>query len=140
MNTHRSIPSKRLFFPFFLIVVFFLQACGGGSSSPKSESLPPPPPKKDRTGVEVYNEYCHTCHGDKGQGVVAPNLTDEYWIHGGSLEDIMRITENGLPDQGMIPYKSLLNPTEIKNVSAYILSLQGTNPPGGKAPEGTKVE
>ena len=39
-------------------------------------------------GEATYQSLCASCHGDKGQGVIGPNLTDNYWIHGGSNTDI----------------------------------------------------
>src|SRR5690606_18924375 len=33
-------------------------------------------------GQETYVSKCAVCHGNKGEGGVGPNLTDEYWLHG----------------------------------------------------------
>jgi cytochrome c oxidase cbb3-type subunit 3 len=89
-------------------------------------------------GLAVFMANCSVCHGDKGQGIVGPNLTDEYWLHGGSISNIFKTIKYGVPEKGMISWEKTLNPKQISDVSNYILSLDGTNPPGGKAPQGDK--
>lgn len=89
-------------------------------------------------GKVIYDKTCLVCHGKFGEGLVGPNFTDEYWIHGGKPEDLLKVINDGVIEKGMISYKSQLNPTQINNVIAYILSLQGTNPPNPKAPQGEK--
>lgn len=89
-------------------------------------------------GKVIYDKTCLVCHGKFGEGLVGPNFTDEYWIHGGKPEDLLKVINEGVIEKGMISYKSQLNKTQINNVIAYILSLQGTNPPNQKAPEGEK--
>lgn len=91
------------------------------------------------SGKEVYMTHCMPCHGVNGEGTVGPNMTDEYWVHGGTMKDIVNTINVGVPAKGMISWKPVLNPLQIKQVSSYILSLQGTNPPNPKAPEGEKV-
>lgn len=92
------------------------------------------------SGKEVYMLNCLPCHGQNGEGTIGPNMTDEYWIHGGTMPDIVKVINVGVPAKGMIAWKPVLTPMQIKQVASYILSLQGTNPPNGKAPEGVKVE
>ena len=89
-------------------------------------------------GKAVYTANCVACHGDKGQGSVGPNLTDPYWIHGGTIKSIFKTIEYGVPEKGMISWEKMLTPKQISDVSNYILSLQGTNPSNGKAPQGDK--
>lgn len=91
-------------------------------------------------GATVFQTRCIPCHGDKAQGVIGPNLTDEYWIHGGKPTEINHTIRVGVPAKGMISWEKMLSPTEIANVTAFVLTLKGTNPPGAKAPEGEKVE
>lgn len=94
---------------------------------------------KDLTeGSTIYTTNCVACHGDKGQGGVGPNLTDVYWIHGGSIKDLFHTITNGVPEKGMIAWNKTLNPIQIQQVSSYILTLQGSNPPGAKEPQGTE--
>ena len=91
-------------------------------------------------GKEIYTINCLACHGANGEGGVGPNMTDKYWIHGGSLEDIIHIINVGVLSKGMIPWESRFTKEQIHQVSSYILTLQGTNPENAKAPEGDLVE
>ncbi|MCB0360232.1 MAG: c-type cytochrome [Bdellovibrionales bacterium] len=91
------------------------------------------------TGQNVFVKNCAACHGENGQGIVGPNLTDNYWIHGGTITDIKRIVENGVLEKGMLSWKDQLPPDELNSVVAYVWSLHGTNPPNPKAPEGQEV-
>jgi cytochrome c oxidase cbb3-type subunit 3 len=84
----------------------------------------------------LYETNCMACHGMQGEGTVGPNLTDPYWIHGGSINDIFKTIKYGVPEKGMISWKTQLRATDMQNIASYILTLQGTNPPNGKAPEG----
>lgn len=87
---------------------------------------------------KLYISSCATCHGDKGQGNVGPNLTDEYWLHGGSISEVFSTIKYGVPSKGMIAWKNSLNGSQMQKLASYIMSLQGTNPPGAKAAEGEK--
>lgn len=87
-------------------------------------------------GKVVYDKNCIACHLAKGEGLVGPNLTDKYWIHGGSFEDIVDIIVVGNPSKGMISWEPLLKPLEIQQVASYIYYMEGTNPPNQKAAEG----
>lgn len=90
------------------------------------------------SGATLYKTACSPCHGEHGEGSVGPNLTDEYWIHGGSIKDIFKTIKYGVPDKGMIAWEKSLSPKQISELSSYILSLQGSNPVGAKAPQGEK--
>ncbi len=92
------------------------------------------------TGKEVFTKNCVVCHLAGGQGIVGPNLTDEYWIHGCTFKDIHNTITVGVPEKGMISWKAQLNPLQIQQVASYVMSLKGTNPPNPKAPQGVKCE
>ena len=88
-------------------------------------------------GKAIYSERCIACHLPDGGGSIGPNLTDEYWILGGGIKNIFHtISEGGRDGKGMIPWKSELKPSQIQQVSSYVLSLSGTTPLEAKAPEG----
>lgn len=87
-------------------------------------------------GKLIYDNKCSVCHGDKGQGGIGPNMTDIYWLHGGSIGDIFKTVKDGVPSKGMIAWKNELRPRDIQEVSSYIYSLRGTNPPDAKEPQG----
>ncbi len=90
-------------------------------------------------GKEIFTASCAACHGKLGEGGVGPNLTDEYWLHGGDIKNIFKVVKYGVPEKGMIPWQDKLNPKQIQAVSSYILTLQGTNPPNAKEPQGEKI-
>lgn len=87
-------------------------------------------------GETIFTTYCSACHGQLGEGGVGPNLTDEYWVHGGSIADVFKTIKYGVPEKGMIAWNTQLRPAEIQKVASYIMSLVGTNPPNGKEPQG----
>lgn len=91
-------------------------------------------------GANIYKGNCATCHGTLGEGGAGPNLTDEYWIHGGDIKSIFKTIKYGVPAKGMIAWQTQFNPTQMQEIASYILSLQGSNPPNGKAPEGELFE
>lgn len=88
----------------------------------------------------LYVQNCAACHAADGGGTVGPNLTDEYWIHGGSIQDVFRVIKYGVQEKGMIPWQDKFTPEEIQNISSYVLSLQGTTPANPKAPQGEKYD
>jgi cytochrome c oxidase cbb3-type subunit 3 len=89
------------------------------------------------SGKATFEEFCKACHGAAGEGnAVGPNLTDAYWIHGGSINDLFRTIKYGVAEKGMQSWKGELNPQQMQAVASYILSLQGTNPPNAKEPQG----
>ena len=89
-----------------------------------------------KIGKEIYLKNCSGCHGEKGQGFAGPNLTDKYWLHGGTIKDIAASIHDGIPDKGMIAWKIVYSPSEIHTIADYIHSLHRTNPPKAKKPEG----
>lgn len=89
-------------------------------------------------GKQIYDISCSPCHAKDGGGTIGPNLTDEYWIHGGSLQDVFRVITEGVPAKGMIPWKDQLSPKSIQDVTNYVLSLQGSSPASPKEPQGEK--
>jgi cytochrome c oxidase cbb3-type subunit 3 len=90
-------------------------------------------------GKTVFKQTCAPCHGDNAQGVVGPNLTDEYWLHGNKINDIFKTIKYGVLAKGMPTWEKQLSPKQIAEVSNYILSIQGTHPAGAKEPQGDKI-
>ena len=93
-------------------------------------------PGRVTAGKATFQTNCAPCHGPEGQGVIGPNLTDNFWIHGGAITDIRRVVESGVPDKGMVPWKGLLGSAQMDEVTAYIFSIRGSNPANPKAPQG----
>ena len=88
------------------------------------------------SGESIYKQFCVACHGANGEGGVGPNMTDAYWIHGGGIKNVFKTIKYGVPQKGMISWQSQLKPSEMQAVASYILTLQGTDPPNQKEPQG----
>lgn len=96
-------------------------------------------PSKLAQGAEVFKTKCVVCHGEKAEGKNGPNLTDAFWIHGGDIKAIFKTITHGVTSKGMPAWKNNFPPAQIQSIASYVLSLQGSNPAGGKAPEGLEV-
>ena len=87
-------------------------------------------------GKKIYELNCAACHGKSAEGTVGPNLTDEYWLHGGSVRDVFKTIKYGWPEKGMKSWKDDLSPVQIAQISGYIKSLLGSKPPNAKEKQG----
>lgn len=101
----------------------------------------------DASGIEkgkaIFTSKCAACHAANAAstpGGVGPNLTDNYWIHGGSIVDVFKTVKYGWPEKGMISWKDQLTPTQIAEVASYVLSTKGTVASGGKEPQGEEYK
>lgn len=91
-----------------------------------------------KNGAVIYESKCVACHGPDGGGTIGPNLTDNYWLHGGSIKDVFKTIKHGVPAKGMIAWKDQLKPRQMQEVASYIMhDLVGTSPTAGKDPEGS---
>ncbi|WP_250434412.1 cbb3-type cytochrome c oxidase N-terminal domain-containing protein [Hanstruepera flava] len=90
-----------------------------------------------KAGQAIFEENCVACHMADGGGGIGPNLTDEYWILGGGIKNVFQtVSEGGRNGKGMIAWKQSLKPSEIAQVSSYVLQFQGTTPAKPKDSEG----
>jgi cytochrome c oxidase cbb3-type subunit 3 len=89
-----------------------------------------------QNGMTIYNRNCAVCHQKDGGGLVGPNLTDDFWLHGGSMKEIFKVVKYGVQEKGMIAWQSQLSPSDMRDVSSYIMSLVGTTPANPKEPQG----
>lgn len=87
----------------------------------------------------LFVQSCASCHTDNGRGLVGPNLTDDFQIHGATRSDIYNTVKVGVPDKGMISWAPILAPADLAAVAAYVSTLRHTNVAGGKPPQGAKV-
>ena len=88
------------------------------------------------SGKSLFTQNCVACHGKLGEGGVGPNLTDDYWLHGGDIKQIFFSIKYGWQDKGMKSWKEDFTPSQMSQLSSYIHTLKGTNPPNPKAPQG----
>lgn len=88
------------------------------------------------SGKDLFISTCAACHGRLGEGGVGPNMTDEYWMHGGSVKDIFKTIKYGWPDKGMKSWKEDFSPVQIAQITSFIRTLKGTNPPKPKDKQG----
>lgn len=90
-------------------------------------------------GEATWTKVCAACHLADGGGLVGPNMTDNFWIHGNTVEDLYRISTEGVIAKGMLPYKDQLsNQERLEVVSFILLKINGTTPATPKAAEGTE--
>lgn len=89
-------------------------------------------------GKKVFiTNTCNSCHrADGGGNAIGPNLTDDYWIHGGDIKKIFATVKNGVVEKGMPAWGRVMKPSDVRDVAFYIMSLRGSNPPDAKAPQG----
>jgi len=84
-------------------------------------------------GQQIFMKHCVACHAESAQGNIGPNLTDQYWIHGGEPMDLHGTVMNGVLDKGMTAWGRQLGPRRVESVVAYVLTLRNTNVPGKEA-------
>jgi cytochrome c oxidase cbb3-type subunit 3 len=87
-------------------------------------------------GKSIFTANCAACHGADAQGQVGPNLTDDYWLHKGSVQEVFKTIKYGYPEKGMRSWKDDLSPAQIAKVAGFIKSLHGTHPANAKEPQG----
>ncbi len=91
-------------------------------------------------GKQIYTKACAPCHRADGGGLVGPNITDDYWMHGSNFTDSVSVIWNGVPAKGMVTWKNTFKPDEIYSVASYIYTLRGAKlatpgkPPENQAP------
>ena len=85
-----------------------------------------------------YEGKCAACHGTKGEGLVGPNLTDNYWLHSkGDVEGIVTALKKGFPEKGMPPWEDMIPAEYHTAIAIYIKNLP---PVPGKEAQGELVE
>jgi cytochrome c oxidase cbb3-type subunit III len=87
-------------------------------------------------GKKIFTTSCAPCHAADGGGIVGPNLTDDYWLHGGRVNDVFKTIKYGVPEKGMQPWKGTFSPTQIAQLASYIKSIHGTKVANPKEPQG----
>lgn len=89
------------------------------------------------SGNKLFQMNCANCHGQQGQGGIGPNLTDKYWLHGeGDIASVLHVVQKGVLDKGMPAWEAIFKTEEMEALSAFVMSLKGSNPANAKAPQG----
>ncbi|MEZ0391772.1 MAG: cbb3-type cytochrome c oxidase N-terminal domain-containing protein [Pseudobdellovibrionaceae bacterium] len=91
-------------------------------------------------GKRVFAAKCAACHAAEGQGMIGPNLTDKFWLHGkGHRADLIKVISKGVTEKGMPAWEGLVNEKEMLGLVGYVYSLRKTKPAQAKAPQGVEV-
>jgi cytochrome c oxidase cbb3-type subunit 3 len=89
-------------------------------------------------GQKMFIASCAPCHGPQGQGVVGPNLTDDYWLHGGKINDVFKTIKYGVADKGMKSWQEDFSPKQLAQLASFIKSIHGNHPPNAREAQGQK--
>lgn len=96
-------------------------------------------PAQVQAGAGLFAAKCAACHGAHGEGMVGPNLTDKFWIHGkGTPTDVLTAVAKGVLEKGMPAWENMISKQELTQVVAFVNSIHNTNLPG-KAPQGDEA-
>lgn len=85
-------------------------------------------------GSAVFKTWCAQCHGSGAAGAKGyPNLLDNDWLWGGSIEDIHLTISHGIRNEDdddaryseMPAFGEILEKDEISQVANYVMSLSG---------------
>ena len=86
-------------------------------------------------GAAAFGDNCAPCHGRGAQGFVGyPNLRDDAWLWGGSLDAIHKTILYGIRAEHPETHNSqmpafgqlgMLNPEQVSDVAEHVLSLSG---------------
>ncbi len=93
-------------------------------------------------GRSIFESNCKACYADNAGGMPnsGPNLTDNYWIHGGDIKNVFKTIRYGVVEKGMIAWGNVLSNKQIAQVATYIKSIKepvvGGQPPKGELYDG----
>jgi len=85
-------------------------------------------------GKTFFAKSCVACHNEGGAGNVGPNLTDDYWLHGGDIKSIFKTIRYGI--NAMPQWQNSYSNKQIAELASYVKTLKGTKPANAKAPQG----
>jgi cytochrome c oxidase cbb3-type subunit 3 len=97
-------------------------------------------PKLVAHGAEIFAARCVSCHTADGRGLIGPNLTDLYQIHGSTRMDMYKTVRGGVPGTAMLAWGEQMPAPDVIAVTVFATTLRGRNVAGGKAPQGERVE
>jgi cytochrome c oxidase cbb3-type subunit 3 len=106
----------------------------------------------ERAGAAVFRTNCAQCHGSGAAGFEGkgyPNLLDDDWLWGGTMEDIHLTVTHGIrnttnPDaryseMPKFGLDGILDETQIAQVAEHVLAISGQDHDAGLATEGATL-
>lgn len=91
-------------------------------------------------GKDLFAAKCAACHGQKGEGVIGPNLTDRSWLQGkGTRVGIYTSISEGVLAKGMPAWGEQLKPEEMIAVAGFVYGLRKNPVTGGRPPQGEEI-
>jgi cytochrome c oxidase cbb3-type subunit 3 len=90
-------------------------------------------------GKAIFAAKCVSCHTEDGRGLIGPNLTDRYQLHGTTRMDLFKTIRGGVSGTAMLAWGEQMPAPDIVAVAAFVTTLRGTDIPG-KEPQGQPVE
>jgi cytochrome c oxidase cbb3-type subunit 3 len=95
-------------------------------------------------GRQIFDgpsNVCASCHRPDLGGLIGPDLTDDYWRHGCSIESVVASVKVGYPQKGMLPFGTgkPLDDEQVLKVASYILSKRGSGPANPKPTDASDV-
>jgi cytochrome c oxidase cbb3-type subunit 3 len=100
-------------------------------------------------GHAAFGDNCAPCHGSGAQGSKGyPNLNDDAWLWGGTLEDIYTTIQFGIrsthedtrvSDMPAFLRDGLLTSEQVQQVASYVLSLSGAGKAGADTEAGAAL-
>jgi len=90
-------------------------------------------------GAAIFATRCASCHTENGRGLIGPNLTDNYQLHGTSRMDIFNTVRGGVAGTAMPAWSEQMPATDVVAVATFVITLRGQNITG-KEPQGQPVE
>lgn len=115
------------------------EAADAASASEESLKASASDPAVLARGSKIFASRCASCHEKGGQGVIGPNLTDGFQVHGTTRMDLFKTARGGVPGTAMIAWSEQMSGPDLVAVTAFVVSLRHTNVKG-KEPQGRKVE
>ncbi|GJQ28128.1 MAG: cytochrome CBB3 [Phycisphaerae bacterium] len=96
-------------------------------------------PKFMNVGRSQFQATCAQCHAKDGGGLNGVNLTDDHYKNVATMPDLFKVISEGAGSGAMPAWKNYLSTNERVLLAAYVASLRGTTPAGGKPPEGNPI-
>ncbi|MEM8866584.1 MAG: cbb3-type cytochrome c oxidase N-terminal domain-containing protein [Planctomycetota bacterium] len=91
-------------------------------------------------GQATFITHCASCHGKEGQGISAPNMTDDYYLHVKQVTDIAKVIKNGAKAGAMPAWENRLHPNEVVLAASYVASMRGQNLSSARPAEGDQID